>query len=90
MDKEWDGEIDYPAWAAVEVHLCRLAKRFGSKHPGKKMRVYISGDYEFGAREVHFLVRTECATFLPRLKEEAEVSVSNEPPDEDEDGDGDE
>ena len=85
LDEEWDEEIDYPAWAAVEVHLCRLAKRFGSKNPGKKMGVCIYGDYESGAREDHFLDCVECETFLPRLKEEAEVFVSNEPPDEDED-----
>ena len=80
--EEWDGEIDYPAWAAVEVPLCRLAKRFGSKNPGKKMGVCIYGDYESGAREDHFLECIERETFLPRLKEAAEVFASNVPWDE--------
>ena len=41
-------EFDYPAWAAVENHLCQLAKRFSAKNPGKKMSVGILGNWCLG------------------------------------------
>ena len=74
---EWDGEIDYPAWAEAEVHLCRLAKRFSVNNPGTKMGVHIYGGDKPGAPEDCFLERVKCKTFLPKLKGEALFYVSN-------------
>ena len=78
-DEEWDGEIDYLAWAAVEGHLCRLAKLFGVKNTGKRMLMVISGDYEPGPQADRFLECVRCEEFLPKLKEEVELFVSDAP-----------
>ena len=37
-------EADYPAWMVTENNLCRLAKRFSTENPGKKMEVVIFGE----------------------------------------------
>ena len=77
--EEWDEEIDYPAWAATEGHLCRLVKFFSVQNPGEKMAIEIYGDCEPGPRENRFMERFGREEFLPKLKEEMVLFASNVP-----------
>ena len=67
-------EADYPAWMVTENHLCRLAKRFSTENPGKKMEVVIFGEAPYELEKSHSLNRVNSTKFLPRLKEEAKFS----------------
>lgn len=75
MEEHHHPEINYPAWEMTENHLCRLAKRFSARNPGKKMKVEIFWYCSDGPQESYFLGHVESDKFLPRLKKEVTFSL---------------
>ena len=66
--------IDYPAWTAVENHLCRLAKHFSAENLGKKMKVGVCGDwFRYEPQESDLLDHPIWKRVFSRLTEEAIV-----------------
>ena len=71
-----DEEVDYPAWAVVENHLCRLARLFSARNPGKMMEVAVPGGLYLDEFQTNDLLESPMwKRVFSKLKEEATISL---------------
>ena len=71
-----DEEVDYPAWVVVENHLCRLARLFSARNPGKMMEVAVPGGLYLDEFQTNDLLESPMwRRVFSKLKEEATISL---------------
>lgn len=69
-------QVDFRAWETLGVHLHRLAKRFETTHPGRKMEVEVFGGSCQGKNKLTLVEWFKSGETMLKLKEHANVVVT--------------